>query len=359
MIRVLHVIVSLDRGGAELALLELIRERVADIQQSVCAMKPKGALRPAFEEHLGRVHSLAVNNATDIRALPRLLRLIVRVRPTFLHTWMFHANVLGRVAGALAGVPVISSVRSLELGKPAWRIGLDRATSRLATHTIAVSSAAGEVAVRRDGAPQERVTVIPNGVCLPAQAAGLDGFNTRHIRVGAVGRLEPVKDQASLIRGFALMAKNAPEATLEIVGEGTQRAALQSLARDLGIAGRVTLPGEIPEARQRMLGWDLFVQPSLAEGMPRALLEAMAAGLPIVATNVGGIPEALGTSGVLVQAEQPDALGSALTALAGDRGRAQGLGSAARRRAAECFSREKFVAAHFQVYREVARTRGW
>ena len=354
VIRVLHVIVSLDRGGAELALLELVREHGTDIQQSVCSIKPNGALRPAFEEHLDAVYSLAVDGAADIRALPRVLNIMARVRPTVLHTWMFHANMLGRVAGALASVPVICSVRSLELGKPLWRTVVDRATNRLATHTIAVSRAACEVAVRRDGAHRQRMTVIPNGVDLPAQAAALQGLRKGPVRVGAVGRLEPVKDHASLIRGFLPLAKSQPDATLEMVGEGSERERLERLARELGIADRVALPGEIPDAHERMAGWDVFVQSSLAEGMPRALLEAMAAGLPIVATSVGGIPEALGGSGMLVPPRSPAAIGSALLQLAGNPTQAQALGGAARERAGSRFSRELFVERHFGLYRELA-----
>lgn len=347
MIRVLHLIVSLDRGGAELALRELVREPTEDIHQMVCTIKPGGSLMPAFG---GRVVSLNVSQSLDLRALPRLLWLIRSLRPTFLHTWMFHANVLGRIAGALSGLPVVSAVRSMELDKPRWRVAMDRATSRWATYTIAVSEAARKVAVRRDGAAPERTCVIPNGVDLPHPPAVLAGFANGRIRVGAAGRLEPVKDHASLIRAFAGFAGSYPEATLEIVGQGSQRELLSQLAANLGIASRLLLPGEIQDAHQRMPNWDIFVQPSLAEGMPRALLEAMAAGLPVVATTAGGIPEALGTTGRLVSIGNVPALSRALYELARDPVTARGLGAAARQRVKTCFSRERFVDQHLALY---------
>jgi glycosyltransferase involved in cell wall biosynthesis len=358
MIRVLHLIVSLDRGGAEHSLLELVSSPMPEVEHAVCSIKPGGALRTEFERVLpGRLHSLGITKRVDWRALGRLVKLLLAERPAILHTWMFHANILGRIGGRLAGVPVVCSVRGLELNKPAWRVLLERVTNRLAAHTVAVSAAALERAIVRDHLRRDRSSIIPSGVPLPGQTAALDGLLAGRPVIGAVGRLETVKDHATLICAFAQVTASQPGVRLEIIGEGSQRPRLQALASELRVADACALRGEVPDAHNAMLGWDVFVQPSLSEGLPRAMLEAMAAGLPVVATAVGGIPEALDTAGILVPAQDPDAMAQAIIGLTRDPASARELGTKARQRAADEFPPQAFATKHLQLYRALASGR--
>lgn len=358
MIHVLHLIVSLDRGGAERSLLELIREPADDIEHAVCAIKPGGALLPEFQAALpNRLHSLGITKQADMRIVPRLARLLSASRPTLVHTWMFHANVLGRVVGAAMRLPVVCGLRSAEFEKSPWRVAVDRATNHLATHTVAVSRATLEIGVRRDGVHRERASVIPNGITLPSRPAALEGISRGQPVIGAIGRLEPVKDHATLVHAFARVHAECPDARLEIVGRGPERGRLKRLARELGIEEQVTLRGEVPDARNLTSEWDIYVQPSVSEGMPRAVLEAMAAGLPITATDVGGVREALDCTGIIVPARAPHLLAQAILTLINDVELCRELGTSARRRVETQFSQQTFARSHFGLYRTIVSGR--
>lgn len=358
MIRVLHLIVSLDRGGAERSLLELIREPTEDIEHTVCTIKPGGALLPEFQALFpNSMHSLGIGEPADIRIVPRLVHLIRTARPTLVHTWMFHANVLGRVVGAAMRLPVVCGLRSAEFEKSPWRVALDRATNHLATHTVAVSQATLEVGVRRDGVHRERASVIPNGITLPSRAATLEGIGRGQPIIGAIGRLERVKDHATLIHAFARVHAECPNARLEIVGRGPERGRLKRLARELRIEDQVTLRGEVPDALNLTSGWDIYVQASVSEGMPRAVLEAMAAGLPIAATDVGGVRQALDCTGIIVPARAPHLIAQAILTLLKDVALCRELGAAARRRVETQFSQQAFARSHFELYRAIASAR--
>jgi glycosyltransferase involved in cell wall biosynthesis len=353
MIRVLHLIVSLDRGGAEKALFDLVSAPSTAIVPAVCTIAAGGSLGRSFRQVLnGRLFSLEAASRIDARALTRLGRLLANWQPDLLHTWMFHANILGRMAGRLARIPVVSTVRSLEHGKPLGRIILDRLTARVPVCTVAVSEAARRVAITRDGLAGSRTVVIPNGVPLsPVSSSPVDAAPKQPI-IGAVGRLEKVKDHATLIRAVSRL-DDAFGARLEIVGEGPERPRLEHLIQSLGLAGRAQLLGARDDVDEALSRWTVFAHPSLAEGMPRAVLEAMSHGLAIVATNAGGIPEALGSTGLLVPRGAIERLAEALARLLADASLRHTLGQQARNRVVAEFSTETFVARHHELYRRL------
>ena len=269
---------------------------------------------------------------------------VLRVwRPDALISFGFQANVLGRVAGALAGVPVrVSSLRNERFGGRGREL-VNRATSFLAASTTTNSERAAQGFVARGVVPARRLVVIPNSLDLPAIAAGATARASvrRELEVGdddflwlAMGRLHPQKDYPSLLAAFAEVVAASPSARLRIAGEGRLLGELTALVDDLGLGGHVRFLGLRDDAPRLLAAADAVVLASAWEGLPNVLMEAMAAGRPCVATRVGGVPELVedGRTGTLVPPGNPEALARAMTgimalapeerAAMGERGRA-------------------------------------
>lgn len=252
---------------------------------------------------------------------------VLRVwRPDVLISFGFQANVLGRIAGALAGVPVrISSLRNERFGGRVREL-VNRTTSFLATTTTTNSERAAEGFLARGVVPAGGLVVIPNSLDLPAieSGAGARASVRRELDVDegdflwlAMGRLHPQKDYPSLLTAFARLVTQHPSARLRIAGEGRLEHELTALVADLGLAGRVRLVGLRDDAPRLLAASDALVLASAWEGLPNVLMEAMAAGLPCVATRVGGVPELVedGRTGTLVPPGDPGALARAMAGI--------------------------------------------
>jgi glycosyltransferase involved in cell wall biosynthesis len=220
-----------------------------------------------------------------------------------------------------------------------------------------VSAAVGDSAVAL-GAPRERVTVIPNGVDVERFATAvadpdLGGGNGVPL-VGSVGCLAARKDYGTLLEALALLAGKGTRFRAVLVGDGKERAALERRAGELGLASHVRFLGERPDVERVLPALDVFVLSSREEGIPNALLEAMAAGRPAVATAVGGTPEVMvdGRTGWLVPPRDPAALAQALGEALADRAEARRRGQAAQAAARESLGIETMVARHERFYRQ-------
>lgn len=229
--------------------------------------------------------------------------------------------------------------------------GLGRLTARLADRVVAPSHATGEE-LRRDYGARD-VAVIPNGIApLPPAERPVEGAGRPVILY--VGRLRTRKAVAVLVEAFARLREELPEATLVLAGDGEQRPALEARVRELGLEEAVVFAGAQP--RSAMAGHyaaaDVFCLPSIYEGFPLAILEAMAAGLPVVATAVAGVPEAVadGVTGRVVPPEDAAALARALSDLAGDPAAARRMGETGRLRVAEEFAIPTIAAAYLELW---------
>jgi glycosyltransferase involved in cell wall biosynthesis len=298
----------------------------------------------------------------DLAALVELTRLLRRERPDILHASSSKAGVLGRVAALLARVPIrIFTAHGWAFTAHAGLASLlyrwaDRLVRPLTSVTVCVAEQQRAAGIAARTCDPERTVVIPNGVDVAgAPRARLDG---RPPVVVAVGRLKPPKDALTLVRALVRLPRGSYEA--RIVGDGPDRPRVEEEIRSLGLTEHVRLAGDRRDVPAQLAAADVFVLSSASEGMPVSVLEAMAAGLPVVASRVGGVPElvAEGESGLLVDPGEPDELAAALLRLVQDPELRRRLGAAGRARAEQRFDVDAFRRAHVELYsRELARRR--
>jgi glycosyltransferase involved in cell wall biosynthesis len=284
----------------------------------------------------------------------RILRWLRQERFDVAVTLLFFADVIGRSLARLARVPrVISSVQNANDHYPWWQRLVARRIATWADVIISCSASVREISIRVEGLPPNRVVVIPNGLDWTAYTkplacealAALFGIPLGAVMLGNVGRLTYQKGQDVLLQ--ALAATGRPNLHLIIAGMGECETALREQAQRLGITGRVHFVGHRRDLPQLLGALDLYVHASRFEGMPIAVLEAMAAGCPIVATAVNGICEIIedGLQGWLVPTEDPAALATTIRRALDDPAEGRRRGDRARERVREQFSEEAMVRA--------------
>jgi glycosyltransferase involved in cell wall biosynthesis len=376
-IRILHAITDLDVGGAETQLWRLLS--AAGRQQFVPAVLSLMApgLIGARLEALG----IAVMTLNMPRRLPslvtsaKLLRAARRVRPDLLQGWMYHGNLAATVAGLVAGRPrrvlwnVRHSIHDLAREKPPTRalVRIGAALSGL-PRAIIYNSRVSAAQHERLGYAGDKTVVIPNGFdceqfkpCAAARGKLCDelGIDPARTIVGMVARMHPMKDPVNAIRAVGLARNAALDLHLIMVGEDfvvTNRV-LTDAIRAAGVADRVSLLGERQDVSTMIPGFDIKVLPSAwGEGFPNVLGEAMACGVPCVATDVGDCAWIVGDAGLIVPPRDPAALAGALRRLVelGPEGRHR-LGATGRARALEHFSIQEMVRQYEALYERIAR----
>lgn len=325
---VAHVLFRFDVGGLENGVANLIDRLSPDAyRHAVIALTEV----TRFRDRIGRgdvtFHALHKSSGHGVRVYPALFQLFRRLRPSIVHTRNLAALEATLPAWA-AGVPVRIH------GEHGWDVAdLDGSSRRyrlvrrlyrpFVTRYVAVSRGLESYLVERVGAPQARVVRICNGVdterFTPVRGGRepIDGspFNDPRLwLIGTVGRMQSVKDQTTLAKAFlralALMPEAEERMRLVLVGDGPLRPEIARILSEAGRSDLAWLPGERADVPGMLRGLDCFVLPSLAEGISNTILEAMASGLPVIATRVGGNPELVDeeTTGSLVPAADPDAL---------------------------------------------------
>ncbi|HEV3004896.1 MAG TPA: glycosyltransferase [Pirellulales bacterium] len=360
---------ELAPGGAERCLVELAvrldRRRFEPVVYSL-APEPRGARRSLVErlEAAGtRVHFLDGRGARSAPGVcRRMAKLLAAQRAELLQTFLFHANLVGRIAGRRARVPhVVCGLRVAER-RANGHLRLDRWTTRLVNHYVCVSEAVRDFSIERGGLAPERLSVIANGVDLAqfdsARAADLAsvGVPAGRQAVTYVGRLDAQKGLRGLVAGAHLWLERLAEFDLLLVGEGPLRSQLETQVEQLGLAARVHFAGWRGDVPEILRASRLLVLPSEWEGMPNVVLEAMAAALAVVATDVEGVRELLGGSAdaQVVARGAEHALAERIVAVLSDAPLAARLGAENRSRAMRCFSIEAMVAAYAALYERLA-----
>jgi glycosyltransferase involved in cell wall biosynthesis len=286
-----------------------------------------------------RVEQIERHGRLDWRRLLRLERLFRSVRPDLVYSFNYETNAYARLAGLAAGVPIlITGVRGTYLSS--WYRWLEARLIGFTECVVCNADVLRRDLIDRVGLPAEKVIVIHNGAEVPPlpgpaeraaarRAAGLAG---KDCLVGTVARLTRVKDLGMLIRAADICRRSRPGIRFCIVGGGPEETALREEVRRRGLEGVVVMTGEQPAAVDLLAGFDVFVLTSTSEGLPNTVMEAMAAGLPCVCTNVGGCPELVvqGVTGHLVPAGDETVLVAKILDLAGDPATRARMGRAGR-----------------------------
>jgi sugar transferase (PEP-CTERM/EpsH1 system associated) len=361
-----HVIHRLDFGGLENGLVNLVNQLPAERYRH--AIVCLSGFNPAFRQRIRRtdvvVTSIDKRPGKDLAAYWRTWRTLRRLRPTIVHT-----RNLGTVD--MQWVAAAAGVRHRVHGEHGWE-AFD--PSGLNPHGLRIRRACRPVIQRyvpmsRDiarwleltvGVEPGRIRQLYSGVDttrfspLPA-AEGTNRPGEGAITIGTVGRLDPVKNQAALLAAFAALRSRFPGLRLTLIGDGPLRAALEAQADALGLAGAVTFTGARNDTPDLMRCLDVFVLPSLNEGISNTVLEAMATGLPVVAARVGGNPELVvdGVTGRLYEPADAAALELALLPYLTDPALGRAHGRAGRDRVVQNFSLDAMVRRYLDLYDEL------
>lgn len=356
------MLTSFDIGGTERQTVELVRR-----------------LDPArFRVHLACFHvrgplTRRVPDAVSIEGFPvrgfrrpdsvrqwlRFARWCREIDARLVHTCDLYANLFGLTAAAMAGVPArIGSRREVLTGdKTRLQLTGQRVAYRRA-HAIVANSGAAATQLLREGVAAAKIRLIPNGVDLPPETPRHQRRSLR--RLVMVANLRQEKGHDVLIDAAPQIFSSCPDAEICLAGNGPMAEALQERARARGVGGRVQFLGECDDVPSLLAQADIFVLPSRSEALPNALIEAMAAGLPVVASRVGGVPEIVthGQNGVLVEPGRPTDLASAIVDLIDHPGAAAGLGNAARSWVSRTYSFERMVSSTERLYMEAIDAHG-
>ena len=367
---IVHVIFRLDFGGLENGLVNLVNR--LPVERYRHAIVCLAGFNPAYRERIRRpdveVLSLEKRPGKDLGAYGRMWRVLRRLRPAIVHT-----RNLGTID--MQWVAMLAGVRHRVHGEHGWGAtdpqGLNprnlriRRACRPAIHRYvpmsqdierwleeAVGVEPGRIRQLYSGVDTERFT--PSVRCLAA--VGNEGAG---VTVGTVGRLDPVKNQAHLLDAFASLRPRFPGLRLTFVGDGPERASLEARSKSLGVAGDVTFTGARSDTPDLMRGFDVFVLPSINEGISNTILEAMATGLPVVAGRVGGNPELVldGVTGRLYGPADPGGLEQALSPYLTDSSLRQAHGAAGRARVVQNFSLDAMVERYLSLYDELLAER--
>jgi glycosyltransferase involved in cell wall biosynthesis len=358
--RVLLLITLAETGGAQRYVASLLPALAQELDVVVAA-HGEGFLAEASREAGVRYVPLRhvrrpIDPVQDLLGLAELFRLFRRERPAVVHANSSKAGILGRLAAVAARVPTrlftvhgwaFRAHRGAAARAYLWA---DRLMSPLTTTTICVAQGDRDAGLRVRTCRASRTVVIHNGVELDRPRRE-PGPAARPFTVLSVGRLRPPKDFRTLVGAMAALERGSVR--LRIAGDGPERAALAAEVARLGLDGDVELLGTRSDVDELLADADLFVLSSESEGLPMSVLEAMAAGLPVVASAVGGVPELVreGETGTLVPPGDSAALASAIRRIAEDPALRDRLGIAARARAEREFSLARFQRDHLEVYR--------
>lgn len=326
----------------------------------VACFDTRGAWFSRVDEAAASVASFPVQgfrHPRTARQLLRFVRWLRRHRIAVIHTCDLYANVFGLIGAAIAGVPVrIGSRRELNPDKTPAQIRLQQFAYRFATRVVANSPAAMTM-LESEGVPRAKVTVIPNGVDLAAYAPREAVRSVRE--VVTVANLRAEKSHETLIAAAAALAPSHPSLRFAVVGGGSRLGELQALARARGVDHVIDFLGHRDDVPALLAAADLFVLPSRSEAFPNAAIEAMAAGLPVIASAVGGLLDLIesGRTGLLVPPCDPEALADAIAAVVSDPEMAHRLGAQARAEITSRYSFERMVHAFEDLYESGLRER--
>jgi L-malate glycosyltransferase len=366
-LRVMHVVLNLDPGGTERLVIEISKTLLPNALPMVCCLDGAGAWASELTD-LG-VPVLSLDRRAGFRPALGLAigRLVDEHRIDVLHCHHYSPFVYGQIAahrGRHVKVVFTEHGRASEAGPSLKRRLINPLLGRLAASIYAVSGDLRRHMIA-EGFPENRVGVIHNGIDPGHRPAPIErsaarlalGLPQDAYVVGTAGRLDPVKDLATLIKAAGITARSERRLKLVIIGAGDERRSLEERIDAMGLRPVVTLVGYRKDVRQLMAAFDVYVNTSTHEGVSLTILEAMAAGLPVVATDVGGTPEVVidQKTGLLVPVRGVTQLATALESLANAAGWRRTAGAAGRARVERHFSMAAMTQAYLREYGGAAK----
>ena len=364
--RIAQLIDSLGVGGAEklqVTLAEAAQMQNVELSVINLALKKEQLLEETIKAHGARVIQVSARKLLDWKAIHRLAKLLRRERFDVLQTHLEYANIMGGVAGQLSGTPVVSTLHSAKL-HPKHRPMIHKFEAWTLRNASKRVVAVGQVVAdaHRERLAYRAIDVIPNAVASIAPLSDVERYKLRYDLWGdltrplviSVGRLTEVKGYFDLLDAFTILREQTSQAALMIVGGGHLYDELASKIETLGLSNDVKLLGLRNDVPRLLAASDLYVTASHWEGLPLSVLEAMMAGLPIVATKVGDLPQLIveGT-GKLIDPKSPAQLATALHFFLSNPKRMRAYGTSAKEHAMRHHSIEAWFNQLLTLYREV------
>ena len=364
---IVHVLYRLQVGGLENGVINLVNQLPPDrYRHAIVCLSEATAFRNRIQRADVAVYEMHKRPGQDPRTWKNLFQLFRRIRPTLVHTRNIGC-LEAQIPAWLAGVPCrVHGEHGWDVSDPdgsnrryQW---LRRLHSPLVHRFIALSKELENYLLSRARIPATKVSRIYNGVddrlfhagpgdSLPSGFADPDS-----IVIGTVGRMHGVKDQVTLCHAFVRLCRQLPDTAgrlrLVLIGDGPLQQSCKNLLADAGLDGQAWLPGGLEDVPELMRSLHVFVLPSQAEGISNTILEAMASGLPVVATDVGGNGELIdaGRTGLLVPPNDPDAMAEGIARYVQDSGLRLQHGENGRRRIVDRFSMAQMLSAYASVY---------
>lgn len=359
--KVLQVVLSLNPGGTERLVVELVRRLRTELPMAVCCLDEAGNWGEGLRRE--NVGVTALQRRHGFR--PQLGRAIARIaaqhgaRVVHCHHYSpFVYAAIARLWSPDLRIIFTEHGRLSDAPPSAKRRTANRVLSHAPREVVTVSSELKQHMVA-EGFPTGKVSVIYNGIDVGVMPGRDMRARVRHelgiadeaVVVGTVARLDPVKDLQTLIQAIGQQSSQSAQMILLVIGDGSERGRLEASAREVGAGSSIRFLGHREDARDLLAACDVYANSSISEGISLTILEAMAAGLPVVATRAGGTPEIVdATCGRLVPLRDPNALANALSELATDPALGQALGREARARVEQHFTLERMVAEYRDAY---------
>lgn len=359
MYKVLHIVLGLQVGGLEKFVLDLIDKYPPDMKPFIVCLEGKGELGQLYASldifEINKAPGLSLNTIRQLVSLTRQLNIDI------IHTHNPGPHLYGSITGFITRVPVIHTKHGRNYPTDRKKVWLNRIASFFTQKIVAVSKNAAEVCLEVENIPASKVAVILNGVDTKIfhPLESVEEKVNRVVRMGIVARLSPEKDHQTLLNACRLLVRNTTQFLLEIIGDGPLLVTLENTVKDLGIDAYVSFIGMRHDVPEQLRHLDIFVLSSTTEGISLTLLEAMATGLPVVSTNVGGNPEVVidGETGYIVPPQNPDEMYCKLLNLIEDKNLRQKMGEKGRDRVLSHFSVNETARQYEELYRSLMRKR--
>ncbi len=354
-VRVVHLVLGLSIGGLEQVVYDLVRGTDRNrFDVRVLCLGEIGEWGPRFAALDVPVEALGAMKLGTLGRVIAVARRLWELRPDVLHTHNPAPHLVGALAACLCQAPLVVNTKHGR-NYPHIRkwVLANRLAAWLSCKVVAVSQDAADVALKIEKVPQHKVDVIRNGIDLEKFPLARRPPRERQRRAIHVARISySSKDQRTLLKAVRIVADQQPEFVLDIVGDGPDRADLETLCDKLNLRSHVNFLGFRDNVGQILSRAEFFVLSSVTEGISITLLEAAATGLPIVATHVGGNPEVTihGETGLLVPPRSPEALAQAMLEMLKDSNLARRMGIAGRRRVERQFDLKRSVARYEELY---------